>query len=347
MKNDLTCGVVRDLLPSYVEGLTSEETNRAVEAHLSTCPDCTARKNAMTVPTEPSEDAEQGREVDYLKTVKRKSGRRVVIAIACTLAVILAGVALKLFVIGEPAGREGMSWSIRCDETAMDLRVYSTWSGVAYCRWDLENSDGVVRLTAKKVLPSFLYDSADHRERIPLEDVREVWIAEQLIWQDGLMLEQDTMALYETKTPYMGDAPALERVAEALGVRRKLGNYTNSLHTSSRPYDWTLEFSAPMMEGRSYRTDSRMETRAVIMLALVENLDQVTWTYTDAAGVFHSQTVTAEDAVRLLREQFSAFTDEEATSYGLLLLDDIKDYAGTPANFQRLLNTICYDPIND
>ena len=190
MKNDLTCGVVRDLLPSYVEGLTSEETNRAVEAHLSTCPDCTARKNAMTVPTEPSEDAEQGREVDYLKTVKRKSGRRVVIAIACTLAVILAGVALKLFVIGEPAGREGMSWSIRCDETAMDLRVYSTWSGVAYCRWDLENSDGVVRLTAKKVLPSFLYDSADHRERIPLEDVREVWIAEQLIWQDGLMLEQ-------------------------------------------------------------------------------------------------------------------------------------------------------------
>ena len=27
MKNDLTCGVVRDLLPSYVEGLTVPETN--------------------------------------------------------------------------------------------------------------------------------------------------------------------------------------------------------------------------------------------------------------------------------------------------------------------------------
>ena len=27
MKNDLTCGVVRDLLPSYVEGLTAPETN--------------------------------------------------------------------------------------------------------------------------------------------------------------------------------------------------------------------------------------------------------------------------------------------------------------------------------
>ena len=35
MKNDLTCGVVQDLLPSYVEGLTSPESNTAVERHLS------------------------------------------------------------------------------------------------------------------------------------------------------------------------------------------------------------------------------------------------------------------------------------------------------------------------
>ena len=42
MKNDLTCGVVRDLLPSYVEGLTSQETNQAVETHLASCPECTA-----------------------------------------------------------------------------------------------------------------------------------------------------------------------------------------------------------------------------------------------------------------------------------------------------------------
>ena len=31
MKNDLTCAVVRDLLPAYTEGLTEQETNEAVE----------------------------------------------------------------------------------------------------------------------------------------------------------------------------------------------------------------------------------------------------------------------------------------------------------------------------
>ena len=31
MKNDLTCEVVQDLLPSYVDGLTSDVSNQAVE----------------------------------------------------------------------------------------------------------------------------------------------------------------------------------------------------------------------------------------------------------------------------------------------------------------------------
>ena len=42
-KKELECCVVRDLLPSYVEGLTSEETNAAVEAHLASCPACAKR----------------------------------------------------------------------------------------------------------------------------------------------------------------------------------------------------------------------------------------------------------------------------------------------------------------
>ena len=47
MKDNLPCAVVRDLLPIYVEGLTEPETNAAMEAHLKTCPACTARLAAM------------------------------------------------------------------------------------------------------------------------------------------------------------------------------------------------------------------------------------------------------------------------------------------------------------
>ena len=39
MKNipELSCAIVEDLLPTYVERLTSEETDMAVEAHLASC----------------------------------------------------------------------------------------------------------------------------------------------------------------------------------------------------------------------------------------------------------------------------------------------------------------------
>ena len=84
MKNDLTCGVVRDLLPSYVEGLTSPESNTAVERHLSECPDCAQLRTALA--GAPKQAApEDAKEVDYLKKVKRRGWRRVAAAVAVTV----------------------------------------------------------------------------------------------------------------------------------------------------------------------------------------------------------------------------------------------------------------------
>ena len=36
----LNCHIVRDLLPSYLEHLTSPETEAELTEHLSACPDC-------------------------------------------------------------------------------------------------------------------------------------------------------------------------------------------------------------------------------------------------------------------------------------------------------------------
>ena len=109
MKNDLTCGVVRDLLPSYVEGLTSQETNVAVERHLADCQDCARLRADLTGET--ADPAEESKEVDYLKKVKRRGRRRVVMAVAVTVLVLALGIATKLFLIGAPASRESLSWT--------------------------------------------------------------------------------------------------------------------------------------------------------------------------------------------------------------------------------------------
>lgn len=104
MKDNLPCAVVRDLLPIYVEGLTEPETNAAVEAHLKTCPACTARLAAMRAP-EPPPEAETAKEVDYLKKVKRRSWKRVVLAVLVTVLVLMGALAAKVFIIGSPPRR--------------------------------------------------------------------------------------------------------------------------------------------------------------------------------------------------------------------------------------------------
>lgn len=337
MKNDLTCAVVRDLLPSYIEGLTSEETNQAVAGHLAVCPDCTAAHAAMAAPEAAAQ--EQAKEVDYLKTVKKKSSRRVLAAILATVLLLAAGIALELFIIGDPITSDGMSWSLQEDGGALNVRVFSTWSGVAYCRWDTETVDGVVTLSARKVLPSALYRTADYRTRIALDGVKDIWVADQLLWQDGVVILKGD-DLYAVKTPYVGDMAALNKIANELAIWPHVGEYTNSLHTSSRPYRWTLDFSTDGWEGvwKKNRVEEDMPRYAAQLLALVENLDEVGWTWTDEEGIFHSSFITVEEVNALLPEWTSAYNETNGTDWKPL--SSVKDYAGSPANIQKL-SDIC------
>ena len=80
MKNipELPCAIVEDLLPAYMEGLTSEETTAAVEAHLASCPACAAKRAAMGAEEEPAvEQTETAREVVYLRAFGGLSFREI------------------------------------------------------------------------------------------------------------------------------------------------------------------------------------------------------------------------------------------------------------------------------
>ena len=72
MENKTICKVVQDLLPSYIEKLTSKETNEYIEKHLNECPDC--QKNFENMKEElPQNNSEQvNEEIKYLKKFKYK-----------------------------------------------------------------------------------------------------------------------------------------------------------------------------------------------------------------------------------------------------------------------------------
>lgn len=332
MKDNLPCAVVRDLLPIYVEGLTEPETNAAVEAHLKTCPACTARLAAMRAP-EPPPEAETAKEVDYLKKVKRRSWKRVVLAVLVTVLVLMGALAVKLFLLGSAAGPESMVFYVEQSDETLSLRISSAVSANAYWGWNTKSQDGVVEISAREGLVSPLHSTASAKLDIPLEGVQEVYLCGRLIWQEGTITAGQALkqfeTLYEARTPYVGNPSALNEVAQALNLSR-LGSYTFRLQTGTEPYGWTVDFTQEI-EGL---TNELMPYLAPQMLAVVGNLGTVSWTCPDDQGNPQTHTITLEEVNARLAELTDAYNDANGTDWEAL--ESVKDYAQSPVMLQRL-----------
>ncbi|WP_312653964.1 zf-HC2 domain-containing protein [Proteiniclasticum sp.] len=83
MKYEVKCSMVQDLLPNYLENMTSGETDRIVEEHLSSCENCLLIHNQMKAEIE-SPKKLPVIELHFLKKVKRTK------LIAAAVSIILA-----------------------------------------------------------------------------------------------------------------------------------------------------------------------------------------------------------------------------------------------------------------
>lgn len=99
MKTTLSCEIVRDLLPSYIENLTSEKSTEEIKAHLDTCPQCRALLKEMTSGEPEPEEVQP--EIDYLKKVKLSKRRIAVLAVCAVLVTGLAAGAIALILRGK------------------------------------------------------------------------------------------------------------------------------------------------------------------------------------------------------------------------------------------------------
>lgn len=123
--NDLSCPVVRDLLPLYAEGLASEETASLVEAHLGACPDCRAALEAVRAPAELPADASAP--LRSLKTDLRRRRWR-----AAAVAALLVFLPLYLLLVRafSPIYYTGYSPTLVTVSERADGALSVEWSGL-------------------------------------------------------------------------------------------------------------------------------------------------------------------------------------------------------------------------
>ena len=77
----IPCEVIRDLLPSYIDELTSDVTNREIEAHVYECENCKKVLEQMSAP-ELEITEEDSKEIDFLKKTKKKYRKKIIICAA-------------------------------------------------------------------------------------------------------------------------------------------------------------------------------------------------------------------------------------------------------------------------
>lgn len=319
MESRIRCEVVRDLLPSYIEGLTSEVTNEEIESHLSACKECEILYCEMKTPIEKPIET---KELDYLKKVKERTNKKVFFVGALIVGLFLLLIGIRMYVVGGNVNsvadyytfmsstNDGKEVLIVQGELANRTSVYKKHTIT------VKNGTATINLVERAALPWEDNNNYYVGYEIP-SGVNQILLNEHVIWEDGVLITQEANEIYETKHEYVGDMSANGRTARALQIE-KFGQYLNSLKTTEEPYGWTMEFTDIITKDTIF--NERMTQYAYVILSLIDNLGEVSWEYNNGSSVI-TMTVTTEDATKALGQ-------------------DIKEYSKNIAQFQNLLNQL-------
>lgn len=313
--NKIPCAVIKDLLPSYAEDLTSPETSGLVREHLEECPDCEAVYEAMhgEIPPETEGDcgiAADSSEIDYLKKV-RNTGRKKIIASVLALLLLAGGaVFAKVYLYGSPIDDFHMMVSRQCAEASTefeetgeyeDFIIFSCWiegtRGQAFTHYKIRETDEGKEVVLYAAPASIFHKDLTMQIWIPEDSAESITIKGDTYGENGCVTKR-AKELYAARNPYIGDISADQKIANLLGVGEKLGSYTNKLDTEEKegweyPYGWELIFDEPWKDAE--RRSEKMKNYAYALIALIDNCGEISWTYTTEDGKMHTESVTAAD----------------------------------------------------
>ncbi len=112
MKNYLPCEIVKDLLPGYIEGLSSKETSIAVENHLSECQECKAVANNMMNEESNVKSTNEMCENDdkqLFKKIKKRLNRKTKVICGISIAIVIIAISSFYALFSAPIKKVNLS----------------------------------------------------------------------------------------------------------------------------------------------------------------------------------------------------------------------------------------------
>ena len=291
----IPCEVIRDLLPSYVDGLTSPETNELIAEHLKTCETCRAMYQSMQ--EKDHRPADDPIEIDFLRTTNMHTRRKILLFTAALLTSVLLTVGLKRYAIGDREPAEHIRLAVHQTQESLDI-FGMLEDGRAVKSVSTAQSGTGLDIEVLSVPDSVLNGHKDFYAAPAMSDeqVRTIRVNGQLVWEDGIAISAKTVSVMAAVHPYIGDMSANAKTAYAAEIPLKLGSFTNELQTAEAPYGWTIYLQDPLSDKAVQ--EEEMDHIAAILIGSIGNLSEVTFSYT-AEGEETTRTITEEMADEL------------------------------------------------
>ena len=237
MKN-IPCEVVQDLLPSYIDGLTSDVTNKTIEDHLDHCEKCSGVLASMRgdMPEEKAGPEEKA-ELDFLKKNRKRNIKVVLGSLALAAVVIFGVIFIRLYMVGDVIYGDWIYGEVAVDGKHMTIDGGVVDSVHAVSKVTFTEEEGVVTLTTRAVLASPFRRGRFHAEYTAQQEIRQVKVNDRILWDEGENISSLTSAIFESRHDFIGDMPANQRTANVLCLSGFLGEYTNELETEKSLMD--------------------------------------------------------------------------------------------------------------
>lgn len=316
MKEKQSCAVVRDLLPLYMEQLTSEETNQIIEEHLKDCKSCNSRYDAMREEIlrenqQGDENVQLVKEVDYMKKIRKNTRRKVLFGIGGVLLAIVVIALLKVFVYGSPS--ESYVANIIVKDGCVKIKGTFKDSASVYSHHRIVEEDGQKKLVVYAAVASIWNRDGTFEIEYSLEEVKEqgLVVENQKITESGNIVSIHAAQIYKEKHAYIGDMSKNNALANAIGIKENLGSYTSELQTTTEPYGWTFYFQSILEESNEKIFNEKMRGYAYVLLATIDNVDEITWSY-----MLKTKEGIKQQAVTLNLLEASGILEEDIKSFG-------------------------------
>ena len=341
MKNDLTCEVVQDLFPSYVDGLTSDVSNQAVEQHMKTCESCRKLYSEMREPMNGEDvseindgqkaDSQKSSEIDYLKKIRKKNRMRILAAVLIVVIAVGVGLWSKVYVVGQEVEQaEFVQANVAVEDHKVSVQglLLDTTKGVSDVAF--QEKDGIVTVSLRETRKSSFHTNEFQADYQSSEDVKQVVLENRILLDDGVSIDGTVSDLYQSRNPYVGDTSADGRSVQAaravLGINDgALISYGTQLQTSEEPYGWTFLNVQISSSDNVERLHQEMKQLGCLLIAVTDNLGYVSFEYSvdGAENADGNTTLTVTEA------------DVDAMAG-----QSVKAMAQTPEGLQKLVELI-------